>query len=147
MHNVSPIRILIAEDEETDAFFARQAFEQTEFKNIVEIVKDGQELIDYLEKKPPFESAQRPHMILLDINMPRKNGHEALQYIKSMPHLKNIPVIMLSGSKTPADVSRSYEGQASAYVPKSQGFTEMLSFVSALEEFWFSKACLPQRDG
>ena len=144
VHNMMPIEILVAEDEETDAFFVQQAFEQSKVKNNVHLVKDGQEAINFLTNTNGYEDAPKPHLIFLDIKMPRKDGHEALKEIKAIPELRHIPVIILSGSKAHDDVRKSYENFASAHVPKSSGFNDMLEFINCVESFWFSRAILPQ---
>ena len=138
------IEILLAEDEETDVFFMQQAFQQSRVNNRLHVVKDGVELLDYLNKKNGFEDAIRPNLILLDINMPRKDGHEALLEIKTSAEWRDIPVIMLSSSRAAEDILRSYENYASAYVPKSKGLDEIMNFVHSVEKFWFERAELPR---
>ena len=141
-HNIQPIHILIAEDEETDAFFIEQAFGQSSVQNVVHWVKDGQEVMNFLSNSDD-EEQPRPHMIILDINMPGKNGHDVLAEIKENPELCDIPVVMMSSSNKTEDVIQSYKHHANAYVPKSNGFQDMTDFVSAMEKFWFMQARLP----
>lgn len=144
-NNTPPIKVLIAEDQETDAFFVEQAFGQSNVENQVFWVKDGQEVMDFLNKAGEFVSSPRPDLIFLDINMPRKDGHETLHDIKTNESFKAIPVIMMSGSQAMDDVVKSYENHANAYVSKSNGFDDMLQFVESIEKFWFLKARLPQQ--
>ena len=144
-NNVAPIRVLIAEDQETDAFFIEQAFGQAKIENQVFWVKDGQEVLDFLNNEGDFANAPPPDLIFLDIKMPRKDGHETLKAIKSSPDLKEIPVIMMSGSQAMEDIRKSYQNYANAYVSKSNGFEDMLQFVEAIEKFWFLSARLPQK--
>ena len=144
MRNKEPIEILFAEDEETDAFFVRQAFEQLEVKTNLHHVVDGQEVISFLKKEGQYEDMPTPHIILLDINMPRKNGHETLVEIKQMAEYKHIPVIMLSSSHDDADVHKSYSNHASAYVPKSTGFDDMVDLMKRVQDFWLMRSALPQ---
>ena len=144
-NNLAPIKVLIAEDQETDAFFLEQAFGQAKIQNTLYWVKDGQEVMDFLKKQGDFSSAPRPDLIFLDIKMPRKDGHETLSEIKSDSSLKDIPVIMISGSQAMDDVLKSYTNHANAYVSKANGFDDMLEFVESIEKFWFLKARLPQQ--
>lgn len=144
MHNSLPIEILIAEDEETDAFFIQQAFEQAEHKNNVHIVKDGEEVLSYLRQEGSYQGTPVPNIIFLDINMPRKDGHQTLLEIKESEEFKHIPVIIMSSSKADSDVRKSYSNYACAHIPKSNGFPEMLELVSSVDKFWFSRAVLPQ---
>ncbi len=141
--NLEPIHILMAEDEKTDKLFAEQAFKHTKFKTNLTIVDDGQELMNYLRCEDPYRDCPTPHLILLDINMPRKNGQETLKEIKADEKFKHIPVIMFSGSNSADDIRESYTNYASAYMPKSLGFTEMLGFVKSIEDFWFARVHLP----
>jgi len=144
-NNVAPIRVLIAEDQETDAFFIEQAFGQAKIENQVFWVKDGQEVLDFLNNDGDFSDAPSPDLIFLDIKMPRKDGHETLRAIKSSPVFKEIPVIMMSGSQAMDDIKKAYQNYANAYVSKSNGFEDMLQFVEAIEKFWFLNARLPQK--
>lgn len=143
MHNKAPVQILVAEDEETDAFFVKKAFEQAEFKNDVHLVKNGEEALDFLYRRNGHENAPFPHIIFLDINMPLKNGHDALIEIKSSEEFRHIPVIMLSSSKAQEDVSKSYTNYASAHVPKANGFPDMIDLVNCVQQFWFQRTVLP----
>ena len=144
-NNIAPIKILIAEDQETDAFFIEQAFGQAKIENEVYWVKDGQEVLDFLNKCGNYPDAPCPDLIFLDIKMPKKDGHETLAAIKTDPALKQIPVIMMSGSQAMEDIVKSYKNHANAYVSKSNGFEDMLQFVEAIEKFWFLSARLPQK--
>lgn len=144
-NNTQPIKVLIAEDQETDAFFVEQAFGQSKVENQVFWVKDGQEVMDFLNKEGDFATSPRPDLIFLDIKMPRKDGHETLNEIKTSDTFREIPVIMMSGSQAMDDVVKSYRNHANAYVSKSNGFDDMLQFVESIEKFWFLKARLPQQ--
>lgn len=143
-NNTQPIHILIADDQETDAFFIEQAFGQSTIANVVHLVRDGQEVLDFLSKKGDFSEAPRPHLIILDLKMPQVNGYEVLKDIKSNDDLCDIPVVMMSGSSEYEDIQKAYRLHANAYVPKSNGFEDMLDFVNSIEKFWFLKARLPQ---
>lgn len=144
LKNHEPIEILMAEDEKTDKLFAEQAFKHSKIKTNLHIVDNGEELLNYLYRKNEYADCKLPDIILLDINMPRKNGHETLKEIKANKKFKHIPVIIFSGSNATEDIIKSYENYASAYMPKSTGFTEMLGFVKSIEDFWFNRVRLPQ---
>jgi two-component system, chemotaxis family, response regulator Rcp1 len=142
--NSQPVEILIADDQESDAFFVEQAFGQSSVANNVHWVKDGQEVLDFLNLENGYDTVPRPHLIIMDIKMPRKDGIETLAEIKSSERHKDIPVIIMSGSHAMEDVISAYRLQANAYVPKANGFEDMIAFVGAVEKFWFLKARLPQ---
>ena len=144
-NNTPPITVLIAEDQETDAFFVEQAFGQSKVENNLFWVKDGQEVMAFLQRDASYVSAPRPDLILLDLEMPRQNGHDTLEAIKRDESLRDIPVIIISGSQDTKDVERAYQNHANAYIPKSNGFDDMLEFVEAIEKFWFLQARLPQK--
>src|SRR6218665_2739569 len=113
-----PFFILIAKDERTDAFFVQEAVSRMACKTELHIVKDGQAVMDFLARTGEYADMPRPDIILLDINMPRKNGHEVLADIKENPALRRIPVIMLSGSNAERDVVKAYDLHANAFVTK-----------------------------
>lgn len=140
-----PIEVLLAEDEDTDSFFLVNALENSSERLVVHLVRDGEQALDFLNRRGEYESCPRPHLILLDVNMPRKCGFQVLKEIKSDPQLKAIPVIMISGSRSEDDIVRSYKNFASAYVSKSKTLDDMQSLVKSLEHFWFQQAHLPQK--
>ncbi len=142
--NKEPFVILIAEDERTDAFFVQEAVNRMTCKTELHIVKDGQAVMDFLARTDEYAGMPRPDIILLDINMPRKNGHEVLSDIKQNPAFRHIPVIMLSGSNAARDVVKSYDLHANAFVTKANDFSGMLRVMSAIEAFWFRSASLSQ---
>ena len=145
-HNTQPIHILIADDAETDAFFVEQAFGQSSVQNVVHWVKDGKEVMNFLTKNGEYKDQPRPHMIILDINMPGKSGHDVLAEIKQNENLCGIPVVMMSSSNKTEDILQCYQNHANAYVPKCNGFEDMTEFVKAIEKFWFIQARLPDND-
>ncbi len=142
--NKEPFVILIAEDERTDAFFVQEAVNRMACKTELHIVKDGQAVMDFLARTGEYAGMPRPDIILLDINMPRKNGHEVLADIKENPAFRQIPVIMLSGSNAVRDVVKSYDLHANAFVTKANDFSGMLRVMAAIEAFWFRSASLSQ---
>lgn len=143
MNADEPMKILLAEDEETDAFFARQAFAAIGLDEHLNVVKDGNEVMDFLRQKGAFTGAERPDLILLDIKMPGKDGHQTLQEIRAHKDFSIIPVIMLSSSTSPTDIKKSYENGANAHVAKSAGLKDMIAFVETLKSFWQTYVCYP----
>lgn len=143
--NKEPFVILVGEDQETDGFFLQEAAKRLDTLTSLHIVPTGQGVIDFLKRAGGYASAARPDMVLLDINMPGRNGHEILAEIKADPETMHIPVIMLSGSDADKDLFNSYEYHANAYVVKPGGFNDMLSLMQALEFFWFKTAVLPRK--
>ncbi len=146
MFNTSlPIQILVVDDQDADAFFIEQAFNQSQIENKVHKVKSGDEAISFLKKTGDHVEAPRPHLIILDLKMPQKDGHEILAEIKGDEEFRDIPIVVMSASLEESDVQAAYRNHANAYVPKCNGFEDMLDFVSAIEKFWFLKARLPDK--
>lgn len=143
--NTEPFVILVAEDQETDGFFLQEASKRLTTLTNLHIVPTGQAVLDFLKRKGDYTSAPKPDMILLDINMPGRSGHEILAEIKEDPEVMHIPVVMLSGSDAEKDLFSSYEFHANAYVVKPRDFNDMLSLMQALEIFWFKTAVLPRK--
>ncbi|HEX2753540.1 MAG TPA: response regulator [Alphaproteobacteria bacterium] len=143
--NAEPFVILIGEDQETDGFFLQEAAKRLETLTSLHIVTSGQAVLDFLKQRGAYVSAPKPDMLLLDINMPGKNGHETLSEIKSDPEIMHLPVVMLSGSDADRDLFSSYEYHANAYVVKPGDFNDMLLLMQALETFWFKTAVLPRK--
>lgn len=137
------IDILLAEDEDTDAFFFEQALGASAVPNSVHRVKDGQQAVDFLRRKGEHGQAPRPHIIFLDINMPRLDGYDVLREIKADEGLRDIPVIIISGSSDAGDIVKSYRNYAAAYVTKSKNLEDMSDLVKAVDSFWFQQARLP----
>ncbi len=140
-----PIQILVVDDQEADAFFIEQAFNQSQIENVVHKAKNGDDALSFLRKQSPYEKAPRPHLIILDLQMPEKDGHEILAEIKGDAEFCDIPVVVMSASLKEDDVKTAYKNHANAYVPKCDGFDDMLDFVNAIERFWFLKARLPEQ--
>jgi two-component system, chemotaxis family, response regulator Rcp1 len=140
---VRPIRILLVEDSPTDAKLTLKALEQARVANSVSHVEDGVDAMDYLRRKEKYAEAQRPDMILLDLNLPRKDGREVLKELKTDPDLKTIPVVVLTTSQDERDVLRSYKLHANCYITKPVNFERFLEAVKAIEYFWLSVVVLP----
>lgn len=141
---MNEIQILLVEDNDGDILLTLEAFKELKIKNNVAVVKDGAEAIEFLKKQGQYAGSQAPHLILLDINMPRLNGIEVLDFIKQDEKLKKIPVIMLTTSSSDADISACYEKSANCFITKPLDFGNFLNVVQSIESFWFSIAQLPK---
>lgn len=139
--------ILIVDDSPSDRKLAIMAFQQAEIHNPIRELVDGDDLMNYLLRKGPYEalSEQQPVVILLDLNMPRMNGLEALAQIKSNPALQSIPVIMLTTSKSDEDIVRSYKLGVNSFVTKPVHFDDFLAAIRKLGEYWLELVALPDR--
>ena len=139
------IDILLVEDSVTDALLTQHALSKAKFLNRVHTVKDGVEAIAFLRKQDPYAAAPRPHLILLDLNMPRMDGREVLAEIKADEDLKVIPVIVLTSSSAEEDVVGSYKLHANSYITKPGGLHAFAEAVASIENFWFVVATMPPR--
>lgn len=137
------IDILLVEDNEGDIVLTLEALDEGKIRNSISVVKDGWEAVQYLEKKGDYSDKKTPDLILLDINLPKMNGHEVLKQIKSNPDIKHIPVIMLTTSSSEVDVISSYKNFANCYITKPVDVNSFLDVVSSIEEFWISIVQLP----
>ena len=147
MTSNKPITILMADDDADDREMAAEAFAQSHLVNDLRFVEDGVELMDYLKRRGKYAdaaSAPRPGIILLDLNMPKKDGREALEEIKSDPALQNIPIIILTTSKQEEDILRSYRLHANSYITKPVTFESLVQVVSALGKYWLEIVELPE---
>jgi CheY-like chemotaxis protein len=137
------IQILMAEDSPSDAELARQAFKNGKLLNELIIVKDGVEAMSYLRKEGQYQDALRPDVILLDLNMPKKDGRQVLEEIKADTNLRTIPVVILTTSEDENDVLKSYELQASCYITKPVEFDNFLEVAKSIKQFYFHVVTLP----
>jgi len=140
------ITILMAEDDADDRLLVKEAFRESRLNNDLFFVEDGQYLLDYLRQQGRYAaptSAPRPGLILLDLNMPRKSGREALQEIKADPGLHTIPVVVLTTSKAEQDILRSYDLGAAGYISKPATFEELIEVIKVLGRYWFEIVELP----
>lgn len=136
----------MADDDPDDRMLTRDAFEESRLRNQLEMVEDGEELMDYLHSRGKYsgEAAKpRPNLILLDLNMPRKDGREALKEIKSCPELRRIPVVVLTTSKAEEDILRTYDLGVNSFVIKPVTFEALVEVVKALGRYWFEIVELP----
>jgi len=144
------VDILMADDDPDDRMMTEQALRQYRLKNGLFFVEDGQDLLDYLHHRGTYTDVARyplPDLILLDLNMPRKDGREALSEIKSNPQLRRIPVVVLTTSKAEEDILRSYDLGANAYITKPVSFQGLAETMRVLGTFWFELVELPEGDG
>jgi len=139
------IQILLVEDNEGDILLIKEAFEESRILNSIRTVTDGEKAIHYLEKKGSYEDAITPDLILLDVNLPRKSGHEVLTYIKNSPHLKQIPVVMLTTSSAEIDITKSYKNHANCYITKPVDVDDFLHAITKIENFWIQLVKLPSK--
>jgi len=137
------LHVLLVEDNEGDVRLIKEAFSESKIDKKFAVAKDGEDALNYLYKRGDYANTQRPDIILLDINLPRKNGFEVLEKIKSDPDLKRIPVIMLSSSSSEDHIAKSYDLNANCYVTKPVDFDEYTEAVKIIEDFWFQMAKLP----
>lgn len=139
----TPIEILLAEDNPGDARLAMEALADAKVSNVLHHVRDGVEAMAYLRKEGKYAEMSRPDLILLDLNMPRKDGREVLAEVKADPHLRRIPVVILTVSKAEQDILKSYDLHANCYITKPVGLDEFLTVVKSIEDFWFTIVKLP----
>ena len=147
MKNKKPITVLLAEDDADDRQTVREAFVEARLLNDMRYVVDGQDLMDYLLHEGKYTApaaAPRPGIILLDFNMPKMDGREALREIKANPDLRRIPVVVLTTSKAEEDVFRSYDLGASSFITKPVTFSSMVETIKVLGEYWFEIVELPK---
>ena len=143
-----PITILVADDDPDDRLMTREAFVECRLGNPLHFVSDGQELMDYLGRRGDYADEQRfpmPGLILLDLNMPRRDGREVLREIKADPLLRGIPVVVLTTSKAEEDVVRSYRDGVNSFITKPVTFSALIEVVQALGKYWLEVVDLPER--
>ncbi len=135
--------ILMIEDNPGDVLLVSEALKEEQCKSHLHWVKDGVEATSFLCQEHPFRNAPRPDLILLDLNLPRKNGFETLQFIKNNEQLKIIPVIVLTSSHAEADINASYKSHANCYVSKPSDLNQFMRLIRGINEFWFQSVRLP----
>jgi CheY-like chemotaxis protein len=145
MDALPPIDILLVEDDPGDVLMTREAFEHHKIRNTLHVVSDGVEALQFLKREGPFGEAPRPGLVLLDLNLPRKDGREVLGEIKQDPRLRTIPVVVLTTSEADEDILRSYDLHANAYVTKPVDFEKFVEVVRKIDDFWVTVVQLPHR--
>ena len=138
-----PVDILLIEDNPGDADLAREALDESKMHNELTVVNDGEKAMQYLRKLPPYENAATPDLILLDLNLPKKDGREVLAEIKADDKLKLIPVVILTSSNAEKDVLKAYNLHANCYVTKPLNLARFVEVVRSIEQFWMSIVVLP----
>jgi CheY-like chemotaxis protein len=139
------IEVLLVEDDPGDVLMTREAFEDNKVRNTLHVVSDGVEALAFLRREGSYTDAPRPDLILLDLNLPRKDGREVLEEIKADEDLRRIPVVVLTTSEAEEDVLRSYHLHANAYVTKPVDFEQFINVVRHIDEFFVSVVKLPTR--
>jgi len=138
-----PIIVLLVEDDEDDVLLTKDALRNSKLAIQLEVVTNGEHALRYLRQESPYADRARPDLVLLDINLPRKNGWEVLETIKTNDSLKTLPVSMLTTSNNDPDIQRSYDLGANSYTTKPIGIQEFYRVVQAIQEFWFTIVKLP----
>jgi CheY-like chemotaxis protein len=144
--NGEPIQILMVEDNEGDVLLTTQALKAAKVGNAISVVSDGIEALAFLRREGEYADAPKPDLILLDLNLPRKDGREVLAEIKADPRFKRIPVVVLTSSRAEQDIARAYDLHANCYVVKPVGIKTLMEVVKTIEDFWFSVVKLPTRN-
>lgn len=139
------IQILLVEDNEGDILLTTEALEEAKINNEVKVLRDGEKAIEYLDALKNAQPYALPDLILLDVNLPRKNGHEVLIHIKNDPQLQKLPVIMLTTSSSAKDIDQAYQEHVNCYIVKPVEAASFLEMVTSIEDFWFTIVKLPVR--
>lgn len=137
------IEILLVEDDPGDELITREAFEHNKLKNNLHVAHDGEEGLDFLYRRGPYADAPRPDLILLDLNLPKYDGRQLLEKVKSDPDLARIPVVVLTTSSAEEDILRSYQLHANAYVTKPVDLDQFINAVRQIDEFFIQVVRLP----
>jgi two-component system, chemotaxis family, response regulator Rcp1 len=140
---VQPIEILLVEDNPADVRLTTEALKEQKFCNNLNVVTDGVEAMAYLRREAKYAKALRPDVIMLDLNLPKKDGREVLKEIKSDSDLKSIPVVILTASKSEEDIAKAYLLHANCFITKPVDLTQFMKVVRVIQEFWFSIVKLP----
>jgi CheY-like chemotaxis protein len=141
----SAIEILLVEDDSGDALLTRKALADSKISNTVQVVTNGVDALAYLRRQPPHSGAVRPDLILLDLNLPKKDGREVLAEVKADPHLRQIPVVVLTTSGAEQDIVRSYDLHANAYVTKPVDLAQFMHAIQSIDDFFVTIVRLPPR--
>jgi two-component system response regulator len=141
--NGKPVEVLLVDDDPQDVDLTLEVMEMAKVRLSISVVGDGKEAIAYLKKEGDYSNVKRPDLILLDLNMPKMNGHEVLTQLKNDDDLKSIPVVVLTTSSAQEDIASTYNGGANCYVTKPVGLDEFQKVVEAVENFWFTVVKFP----
>lgn len=141
--NTKPIEILLVEDSPSDAALTIEALKEGKIANRLSHVEDGVEAMDFLRRRGKYAEAVRPDLIMLDLNLPRKDGRDVLAELKNDPDLKIIPIIVLTTSRSDKDILQSYQLNANCYITKPVDFDHFIEVVKSIENFWLTVVTLP----
>jgi CheY-like chemotaxis protein len=141
----NPIEILLVEDNPGDARLAQEALKDSKILNNVNVVDDGVEAMAFLHRQGPYAKSPRPDLVLLDLNLPKKDGREVLAEMKAADELKRIPVVVLTTSKAEEDIAKSYDLHANCYITKPIDLEQFMKVVKSIEDFWLTVVRLPPR--
>ncbi|MCX7898280.1 MAG: response regulator [Rhodocyclaceae bacterium] len=140
---VDVAQFLLVEDNPGDVRLTQEALKESKLRNHLSVVGDGEEALAFLRRKPPYENAPRPDVILLDLNLPKKNGREVLAEIKADPDLRRIPVVVITSSEAEQDILMSYDLHVNCYVTKPVDLDQFIKVVRSVSEFWLTIVRLP----
>jgi CheY-like chemotaxis protein len=146
MESLTVVDVLLVEDDPGDVLLIREAFEYNKVHNALHVASDGVEALDFLHRRNGNEDAPRPDLVLLDLNLPRKDGREVLEEVKADKDLRTIPIVVLTTSEAEEDILRSYDLHANAYVTKPVDFDRFIEVVRLIDDFFVTVVKLPQRD-
>jgi CheY-like chemotaxis protein len=141
--NGKPIEILLVEDNAADVRLTEEALKEGKVRNNLHVARDGMEALEFLHRQGNFKDATRPDLILLDLNLPRRDGREVLADIKNDPELKMIPVVVLTTSSAEADILKSYKLHANCYITKPVDLEQFVNVVRSIDDFWLTVVRLP----
>lgn len=141
--NAKPIEILLVEDNAADVRLTEEALKEGKVRNNLHVARDGMEALEFLRRQGKFKDATRPDLILLDLNLPRRDGREVLADIKNDPELKLIPVVVLTTSSAEADILKSYKLHANCYITKPVDLEQFVNVVRSIDDFWLTVVRLP----
>jgi CheY-like chemotaxis protein len=141
--NGKPIEILLVEDNAADVRLTEEALKEGKVRNNLHVARDGMEALEFLHRQGKFKDATRPDLILLDLNLPRRDGREVLADIKNDPELKMIPVVVLTTSSAEADILKSYKLHANCYITKPVDLEQFVNVVRSIDDFWLTVVRLP----
>lgn len=144
-HTARPIEILLVEDNPADVRLTQEALAESKLFTNMSVAYDGVEALEYLRKEGQFKEATKPDLIILDLNMPRKDGREVLADIKADDNLKDIPVVILTTSRAEEDIIRTYKLHANCFISKPVDLEQFIQVVKSIESFWFTIVSLPTK--
>lgn len=146
MHEASPIEILLVEDSPGDVRLTMEALKEAKVANRLHVARDGVDAMAFLRRQGAHAAAPRPDVILLDLNLPRKDGREVLEEVKQDPDLRCIPVVVLTTSRAEEDVAQAYNLAANCYITKPVDFDQFLQVIRSIEDFWLTVVRLPPNE-